>query len=420
MKKIFNVFAIAAIATTSFVGCSDDDFTESIYDTNISAVDDSKTTAKFDNWIYENFTKPYNVDILYRFSLPASDMDFRLTPAEYKRSQLLSHFIKYLFYDVYTKYGGDDFMKKSSLRLFHFIGSSGYSPTTGTEILGLASGGVKITLYMVNEMKPYEPGVIYDAADMELLNEKYFHTMHHEFSHILHQTKSYPVTFGQVTSGSYDPMNWQDRDSTLSHSLGYVTQYASSANYEDFVETLSCTITDTDSRWMARIINGCLAGVRAGDKESILDLIVSEDKLAIPVSVLDDPNARWNKFTIYAESEYDAIEGKYVPTDRKVQGEHRNLTSEVVNKEHTAYVKQFKYDEVARMSSFRDFLANYVEIVNNDDVAGMNAILKKIDIANTWYKEKWGLDAFVIRKEVQKRQDEINEYLKTVTIYDYE
>ncbi|MBQ7421159.1 MAG: hypothetical protein IJV27_03325, partial [Prevotella sp.] len=196
MKKIILIMSIAAVMAT-FSSCrSDDDFTESIFDTTIPAVDDTKTTAPFDQWLYDNFVVPYNVDVKYRFDMSASDLNFQLTPADYNRSQLLAHFIRYLFYDVYTKYAGEDFMKQYGPRIFHFIGSSGYSPTTGTEVLGTASGGVKITLYKINEMKPYSEDVNYTGEDIITLNENYFHTMHHEFSHILHQTKSYPVTFG--------------------------------------------------------------------------------------------------------------------------------------------------------------------------------------------------------------------------------
>ena len=201
--------SVAAIMLAVTSCGKEDDLTESIFDTSKPAVDPTQSTYEFDQWLYDNFGKPYNVEIQYKFNLPSSDYSFQLAPAEYKRSQLLAQFIKYLFYDVYTKYAGDDFMKQYGPRIFHFIGSSGYSPNTGTEVLGLASGGVKITLYNINEMKGYSENMNYDDADMEVLNEKYFHTMHHEFSHIMHQTKTYPVTFGQVTSGTYDPMDWQ-------------------------------------------------------------------------------------------------------------------------------------------------------------------------------------------------------------------
>ena len=399
-RSILGVCVFAMLLTAGLVSScrSEDDFTDSIFDTTVPVVDNSKSTAQFDQWLYDNFVVPYNVDVQYRFNFTASDMNFQLTPADYNRSQLLAHFIRYLFYDVYTKYAGENFMKQYGPRIFHFIGSSGYSPTTGTEVLGTAAGGVKITLYNVNEMKPYSEGVEYTEDDITVLNERFFHTMHHEFSHILHQTKSYPVTFGQVTSGTYDPINWQERDSVTSHTLGYVTQYASSATYEDFVETLSCIITDTNYRWMMRLINACAQGLRQGDKEQVLELIEKLD-----IQNIDDASCHWNNFTLYKESEYDAIEGKYVET----------------NKEVTAYVKQYQYTELRKFTSFKNDFLPWVEIKSEDNIAGMNAMLKKIDIATEWYTDKWGLEAFTLRKEVQERQKNINEYIANeVTIYD--
>ena len=414
MKKILYIIGIVA-TVAAFSSCrGGDSFTESVFDTEVPVFDPTKATYPFDQWLYDNFVVPYNVDVKYRFDLSASDMNFQLTPADYNRSQLLAHFIRYLFYDVYTKFAGDDFMKKYGPRIFHFIGSSGYSPTTGTEVLGTASGGVKITLYNVNEMKPYSDGFTYAGDDVSVLNERYFHTMHHEFSHILHQTKSYPVTFGQVTSGSYDPINWQDRDSVWTHQNGYVTHYASSATYEDFVETLSCIITDTKHRWMNRIINAASMGVRQGDKEDILELI---DSLDIN---LDDPNGHWNNFTLYEESEYNDQTGEYESTERYALDEHRLIGSayQVVNKEATAYVAQYKYKEFRKFTSFKDDFLPWVEISSSDELTGINSLLKKLDIATKWYTENWGLYAFMLRREVVKRQEAINNYLRSVTIYE--
>lgn len=412
MKKIAYFLSVMVVALT-FSSCrSEDDFTESIFDTDIPVVDQTATTAPFDQWLYDNFLNPYNVEIQYRFNFTASDMNFQLTPAEYGRSQLLAHFIRYLFYDVYTKYAGDDFMKRYGPRMFHFIGSTGYSPTTGTEVLGTAAGGVKITLYNVNEIKPWSESVAYTSDDVEVLNERIFHTMHHEFSHILHQTKSYPITFGQVTSGTYDPIDWQERDSTTTHQLGYVTHYASSANYEDFVETLSCTITDTDARWMNRIINACLPGLRQGDKERVSELI---DSLEVDLSAA---NAHWNNFTVYNESVYNEETGVYDASDRLVLDVFRS-SEQVVNKAKTAYVNKYRYTENKKFTSFGDFLA-WVPYTTDEKLAGMNAILKKLDIATEWYTDRWGLHLFELRREVRERQQAINTYLHSgdVVIYD--
>jgi len=412
MKKIVYMMSMAALMLTISSCRSEDDFTESIFRTDIPVVDNTKTTAPFDQWLYDNFLKPYNVEVQYRFNFTASDMNFQLTPAEYGRSQLLAHFIRYLFYDVYTQYAGENFMKSYGPRMFHFIGSTGYSPTTGTEVLGTASGGVKITLYNVNEIKPWSQTVSYTGDDIEVLNERIFHTMHHEFSHILHQTKSYPITFGQVTSGSYDPIDWQERDSTTTHQLGYVTHYASSANYEDFVETLSCTITDSDARWMNRIINACLPGLRQGDKERVSELI---DSLEID---LNATNTHWNNFTIYNESEYNEETGVYDATDRLVLDVFRS-SEQVVNKEKTAYVNRYRYSVNKSFTSFKEYLA-WVPYKTEENLAGMNAILKKLDIATEWYTDRWGLHLFEIRREVRNRQNAINTYLHSddVVIYD--
>lgn len=409
MRKLFNIFLAATLGLTVMsCGNKDDDFTETIFDTETPAVDLNASTAPFDQWLYDNFVVPYNTEIQYRFNFPASNLDFQLAPADYKKSQLLANFIKYLFYDVYTLYGGQDFMKMYGPRIFHFIGSAAYSPTTGTEMLGYASAGVKITLINVNNMKLWQENNQYTPADMELLNKDQFHTMHHEFSHILHQTKSYPVSFGQITPGTYAPRDWQDRDSVESHRLGYITQYGSSANYEDFVETLSCTITDTDNRWMNTIIDACAnGGVKDGDKEQIYTLIDS-----LEIQGLDDPSKPWNNFSIYKESALNSETNKYEETGRFIPSFHRSDATE-----HTETTLRF--DKVADFTSFRNFLDNWVEIVASENTASINAMLKKIDIATKWYTEKWGLYLYQIRREVRKRQNNINDYVRqNVTIYD--
>ena len=394
----------------SMTSCTnDDDFTASIFDTTVGAVDTTASTAPFDKWLYENFVLPYNTEIQYKFNLPASDLSFQLTPADYKKSQLLSHFIKYLFYDVYNKYAGEDFMKKYGPRIFHYIGSAAYAPTTGTETLGYASAGVKITLINVNNMKYWTPETPYTDADMDQLNKDQFHVMHHEFSHILHQTKTYPVAFGQITPGSYEARGWQERDSILTHQLGYLTHYASSAIYEDFVETLSCTITDTDYRWMTTIIEACLnGGVKNGDKEAVYTLIDS-----LGIRDFNDPGKIWNNFSIYKELAKNENSGEYEETGRYVPSFHRQ---EAMSKSDAA----LRFELVKDFTSFKDYM-EWVKEDTDDKEGGINAILKKLSIAEAWHMEKWGLPLYQLRREVRERQDKVNDFVRdSVTIYDYQ
>jgi hypothetical protein len=241
-------------------------------------------------------------------------------------------------------------------------------------------------------------------SDILTLNEYYFHTMHHEFSHILHQTKTYPVSYGQVTPSTYDPLKWQERDSVETHTLGYVTNYGSSAEKEDFVENLSCIITDTDYRWMTRIIDACMEGVRNGDKEEILTFIDS-----LEVQDFDNPEKPWNNFYIYLERDTVENTQRYVPCTK------------LLLRYESYYDSSKKYDFVTHITNFKtDFLNNWVKISTADDLAGMNALLKKINISTTWYTEKWGLYAYTVRREVRKRQDSINEYLRdNLVLFDY-
>lgn len=383
----------------------DDDFTESIFDTDISAVDNSAATSQFDQWLYDNFVLPYNTEIQYKFNYNASKTEYQLTPADYDKSQMLAHFVRYLFYDVYDKCGGPLFMRTYAPRILHFIGSAAFRPTTHTETLGYASAGVKITIINVNSMKKVEPGMTFTPDDLAYLNEKIFHTMHHEFSHILHQTKSYPVAFSQITPGTYDGRTWQDRDSTDSHSLGYITQYGSSGPYEDFVETISCSITDTDGRWMNCIIDATLnGGVKSGDKEQVYTLIDS-----LGITNLDDPEMHWNKFSIYKELEKDAETGMWSESGRYILDSHlKDAEDQAKSAERTV-----KFEFEKEFTSFRDYLDNWVAISATGEASGINAILKKIEMASKWYSETFGLYLYQVRAEVRYRQDHINEYINS-------
>lgn len=413
MKK--NIFiAIVALFTLCTTSCTEDKFTESIFDTESPAVDPNASTYPFDKWLYENFVVPYNTQIQYKFSLPASSMAYQLAPADYKKSQLLSHFIKYLFYDVYNKYGEKDaagndvFMKKYGPRIFHFIGSIAYDTSNESETLGYASGGVKITLINVNSMQTVNidpetgyPTSTFNAKDIELLNKGQFHTMHHEFSHIMHQTKVYPVAYSQVTPGAFEPRDWTSRDSITAHELGFTTNYGSSSSTEDFVEVLSCVITDTDARWMNTIIECCMNGnLMDGDKERVYELIdslgIGREKMNEYVSHLSTEGLR-----IYKQLDED---GK----------ELRNIAPDLpkTNRDFGAGRKL-----LATYPDFDSFLAAQ-EIDRTGEVKGMNALLTKLEIATKWYTEEFGLHLFEIRQEVRERQENINEFIKGVRIYD--
>lgn len=408
MKKNILALALPILASAMcFISCDRDEFTETIFPTDGKPYDESKATAEFDKWIYENFTLPFNTVIDYQMYLPASDLNYQLSPADYEKSVVLSQLIKHLFYDLYNGQAGDIFMKKYAPRQFHFIGSAAYSPTTGTRTLGYASGGVMITLFNVNSIRLKKS---WTEDDIELLNHEIFHTMHHEFSHILQQTRTTPTSFRTVTPSAYEPLSWSKMDSLTAHSKGFVTNYSSSGVGEDFVEVLSSIITDQDGTWMHRIINGCLDGVHSGEKEKVYALI---DSLGI------DLNARkywWPPYgKDHKKNPQDSLLIVFEDYDEdggvigySTQIHERNVADDENDTKYSGNRK-----EIARYKTFKEFMDGHVKEDNTLETKGISAILQKIDIAtNDWYVPTFNLYVYSLRRELMKRQNDINDWLQ--------
>ena len=91
-----------------------------------------------------------------------------------------------------------------------------------------------------------------DPTDIADLNEMFFKTMHHEFAHILHQTKEYPVEYNDLSEGHYSPSGWNNRHDMADYApFGFVTAYGSSQPGEDIAEMTACFLTWTDAQWKA-------------------------------------------------------------------------------------------------------------------------------------------------------------------------
>jgi substrate import-associated zinc metallohydrolase lipoprotein len=232
---VFTFLAVFTFACVQF----DDSFTESIFE-DVSALDPTSETYTFDRYLQENYLKIYNLDFLYKMQDVGSDTEYNLVPTELEKSKQLAILAKYLWFDAYGEVVGSEFLKEYGPRIIHLIGSGAYNPNLGTVILGSAEGGIKVTLYECNQMDP---------TKVEVLNEYYFKTMHHEFAHILHQQKTYPKDFETYSAGHYDPGYWQERADVVAASLGFASPYGSSQPREDFVEIIANFIVKSDAWW---------------------------------------------------------------------------------------------------------------------------------------------------------------------------
>lgn len=236
MKQLIGIFI--ALATLSLWSCSEDDLDpNSIF----GGTETGKVPNEFDTWLLDNYTTPYNIEFKYRFEDMESDDEYNLAPADYDKSIALAKFTKYLWLESYEELLGPEFIRTYCPRLMFLVGSPAYN-TQGSIVLGTAEGGLKITLYNVNNIS-------LTSINVDQLNYWYFKTMHHEFAHILHQTKEYSTDFNEITPSNYQSTSWVNVSDQEALDMGFVSPYASSETQEDFVEIISIYVTHTAEYW---------------------------------------------------------------------------------------------------------------------------------------------------------------------------
>lgn len=248
MKVRHNILLLAAaamVSATAFTACSSDDLGASIFDTVDHPLDKTVYTFPLDTFVKVNFQEPYNVHYMYKMQdmgLSSSDLQKNLTPCSYDKSVDLATLAKYLWFDVYKELANEHevFLKKYSPRIIHIIGSKSLNVSQGTETLGVAEGGLKISLYNGNNLS---------VEDIDVMNEYFFKTMHHEFGHILDQTISRPLAFNLLSNGQYDASGWSNTPDSVAAGRGFVSPYASSAAGEDWVEVLANYVTNDTLSW---------------------------------------------------------------------------------------------------------------------------------------------------------------------------
>lgn len=377
MKKLhvpFFVF-LAFLGFTGVMSCSDDDLGPTIFPTEYKPLDRSLGTFPLDTFITKYMLEPYNMRYIYRMEDVGADMQKNLVPASYEKSVELAILMKYLWLDVYDKLAGekDVFLKKYAPRIIHVIGSPSYNDD-GSRTVGIAEGGVKITLLETNKLN------VNDIDGDYGLNNLFFHTMHHEFAHILDQTYQRPTAFDLLSSSLYDAVGWADKHDSVQAALGFVTPYGSSQNREDWVEVMSGYITFDQDRW---------------------DQLLSTAK------------TDWEDVDFTLDSFNVRYPGAWSEQQRVLAGQQEAYTR--YDRDSVGYLHQLSnYDyKLARKVIKRDADGYAMTDENGkcifdterwDNIEGDQMILTKLDMVRTWLKTNWDIDLDALRKEVQSRQ----------------
>jgi substrate import-associated zinc metallohydrolase lipoprotein len=243
MKQIY-ILLLALTVGISFSSCASDD--DPSGDSIFKGTPVNRDNL--DTWLLLNYTYPSNIDFKYKMEDIESDMKYHLVPADSAKAAKLAIIVKYLWMDAYNEVTSPDFIKSNVPRQIHLIGSPAYN-SEGTMVLGTAEGGLKVTLYMVNSLTPEM------LADYATLTEYYFHTMHHEFTHILNQKKPYNPDYNRITEKYYISGDWYQYDvagdpiDPYALHRGFISAYSMSEGLEDFAEMLSMYVTSPASLW---------------------------------------------------------------------------------------------------------------------------------------------------------------------------
>jgi substrate import-associated zinc metallohydrolase lipoprotein len=253
MKKNILLIAPLLLLALGFTACSEDDLEkESVI------VVDSYEQNEFDKWLEANYVKPYNIDFKYRYEEIESDYNYYTVPADLTSSIKMAHILKHLCIDTYNEVADDGvvFTRSYFPKEFFLIGVWEYR-NNGTFILGTAEAGKKVLLAGINFLDQVLNGS-YDVSRSvaDNLNHYYVKTIHHEFTHILNQTKDYPADFKLVTGSGYVADSWSDEpynDPQVYLKRGFISDYAQHSDTEDFAEMMSIYITNSKEWWDAQM-----------------------------------------------------------------------------------------------------------------------------------------------------------------------
>lgn len=229
----------AATLSATLSSCS-----ENALDDTTVVKDSTRPKTTFDQWLHRHYVEAYNISLKYRLEDMETDFTYTLAPADLQNSVRLAHIVLHTWLQAYDEVAGIDFTRQLAPKVFQFVGSPAFE-TDNRFMMGQAEGGMKITLFDVNELK----------LTRSFLNNSYFQSIHHEFTHILTQTKDYDTDYQKISEGRYEPASWYASGKTETYALerGFISTYAMKEYNEDFAETLAFYLVYTPEEWQQKM-----------------------------------------------------------------------------------------------------------------------------------------------------------------------
>jgi len=285
MKLIKIVFV--AVTMWSLASCKKEEVDLSGIENINGLGGDTWASGPIDKWIADTLTTPYNIAVKYKWDQfeDLADITKTLVPPKEESIIPILNATKKVWIDSYINEASLGFFKKTSPKFFYLIGSPAFE-SNGAIKLGVAEGGRKIILLDINDIKMKGmPG--YQLADSNSSKEM-FHTIHHEFAHILNFDIMYPPEFKNINPNLITA-NWTDY---IDYSLpypelpavkdGFISAYAMNTNDDDFVETVSLMLVNGKA-WFEKLVASIPAGVsdRGTTQQQAISRLRSKESLVV-------------------------------------------------------------------------------------------------------------------------------------------
>lgn len=209
---------------------------------------DTYVKGPLDKWLETNFLNPYNMEILYRFDRYQASIDKEIAPVMEDKVQPIMEGVDLIFIKPYLEVAGKGFLLPMLPKEIALFGTGEYSDDQIT--LGTADAGRQINLYEVNDYDKDNVLSVMGTPERPAA----FHTMHHEFAHILHQNVPVPPGYEAISS-SYVGSAWvgSGNSAATAKSLGFISRYARNNKDEDFAEMIATLLVGGQDQFDAYV-----------------------------------------------------------------------------------------------------------------------------------------------------------------------
>lgn len=321
MKKYYILLCSALLI--SVVGCRKQENIDFKFDTELDYV-----PTELDHWLTENFTDPYNMEIIYRFDrYKMGELNVNLSPPKEEKVKEQMEMIDGGFIKPFEKGGGVTFAKTFLPKEWMLSGSL-HINSSGERILATSSGGRNITIHEVNTV---------DVNDIDVTRRK-LKTVHHEFAHTLTQLIRIPREFESISEANYSA-SWSNSSvwpDAKNNEQGFVSRYARSSVMEDFAETVGFLVAYGQGWYDAKAAAMPKSGSDILKQKEAVVVKFYRDNYGVDFRKLQQ------EVTGYIGSHIQKVDFKDWFFDAKLSARTLNITKSVLGTEFSAVFENFK------------------------------------------------------------------------------